>query len=123
MIDTHVKAQPLTSNYVEGFFEQVRIAGGTPLDEDMMDDFLKQLRRAPPSGLLEGLDDRVMAMLAVRQREATGAQRFMALAAMMSLGGGAFAGMAMGEPAVAARPLSPFAPVTALAPSTLLDSR
>jgi hypothetical protein len=93
------------------------------LDEDMMDDLLKQLRRAPPSGLLEGIDDRVMATLTKRQREVSGAQRFMALAAMVSLGGGAFAGMTMGEPAQAARPLSPFAPVTTLAPSVLLDPR
>lgn len=93
------------------------------LDEDMMDDLLKQLRRAPPSGLLEGIDDRVMATLTMRHREASGAQRLMALAAMVSLGGGAFAGMTMGEPAQAARPLSPFAPVTALAPSVLLDPR
>lgn len=88
-----------------------------------MEDLLKQLRQAPPSGLLDGFDDKVMAMFAMRQREASGAQRFMALAAMVSLGGGAFAGMAMGEPAQAARPLSPFAPVTALAPSALLDPR
>ncbi|NBW77237.1 hypothetical protein [Novosphingobium sp. TH158] len=93
------------------------------MNEDMMEDLLKQLRRAPPSGLLEGFDDRVMATLAVRKREVSGAQRLMALAAMVSLGGGAFAGMAMGEPVQAARPLSPFAPMTALAPSALLDPR
>lgn len=87
-----------------------------------MEDFLKQLRSPSPPGLLEGVDDRVMTSLAVRHRETVGTQRFMALAAMVSLGGGAFVGMAMSEP-VAARPLSPFAPVTALAPSVLLDPR
>lgn len=101
----------------------MRMSGGTNLDEGLMDDFLKQLRRAPPGGLLDGLDDSVMAGLSARRREASGAHRFMALAALVSLGGGAFAGVATSEPVVAARPLSPFAPITALAPSALLDTR
>lgn len=88
-----------------------------------MNDVFEALRRAPHPALPEDLDDRVMTALSARQREATASQRFMALAAMVSLGGGAFAGVAMGEPAAAARPLSPFAPVTVLAPSTLLDPR
>lgn len=87
-----------------------------------MENILRQLRSPPPLGLLEGFDDRVMTSLVARKRESVGTQRFMALAAMVSLGGGAFAGMATNEP-VAARPLSPFAPVTALAPSVLLDPR
>jgi hypothetical protein len=113
----------LTAKWNEGYCAPVRIAGRTELDEDMMDDLLKQLRRAPSSDLLEGFDDRVMTSLAMRKREVSGAQRFMAFAAMVSLGGGAFAGMTMGEPAQAAHPLSPFAPATALAPSALLDPR
>ena len=44
----------------------------------------------------------------------------MALAAFVSLGGGFFAGSAISQPAVAASPLTPFGPPSALAPSTLL---
>ena len=46
----------------------------------------------------------------------------MALAAFVSLGVGIIAGSALSEPAVAASPLSPFGPASALAPSTLLES-
>lgn len=88
-----------------------------------MDDFLKQLRRAPPAGLLDSLDDSVMAVLSVRRREASGTHRLMALAALISLGWGAIAGVTTREPDIAARPLSPFAPSTVLAPSALLDAR
>jgi hypothetical protein len=87
-----------------------------------MDDYLKQLRRAPPAGLLDGFDDGVMAVLSARRREASGAYLVMALAALISLGGGAFAGVSSSEPVVA-RPLSPFAQNSALVPSTLLASR
>jgi len=45
------------------------------------------------------------------------------LTAFISLGAGALAGVSTGEPAAAARSLSPFAPATALAPSALLDTR
>lgn len=89
----------------------------------MLDDLFTQFRRAPPMGLLDGMDDRVMAALAERKRDMTQGKRMTAFAAVMSLGGGAFAGAAMGEPMTAARPLSPFAPINALAPSVLLDAR
>lgn len=89
----------------------------------MQDDLFTQLRRAPPMGLLDGMDDKVMAALAQRKRDMTQGQRMTAFAAMMSLGGGAFAGAAMGEPITPARPLSPFAPINALAPSVLLDAQ
>ena len=89
----------------------------------MLDDLLTQLRRAPPAGLLDGMDDRVMISLAEQRRDTTRGQRMTAFAAVVSLGGGAFAGAAMGEPITAARPLSPFAPINALAPSVLLDAQ
>ncbi len=89
----------------------------------MLDDLLMQLRRAPPAGLLDGMDDMVMTALAERRRDTTRGQRMTAFAAVISLGGGAFAGAAMGEPMTAARPLSPFAPINALAPSVLLDAQ
>ena len=89
----------------------------------MLDDLFTQLRRAPPMGLLDGMDDRVMAALAERKRDMTQGQRMTAVAAMMSLGGGAFAGAAMGEPITPVRQLSPFAPINALAPSVLLDAQ
>ncbi len=88
-----------------------------------MDDFLKQLRHPPPVGLLDGVDDNVLAMLSDRRRETGASYRLMALAAVVSLGWGAFAGVTTRAPIVAARALSPFAPSTALAPSTLLDAR
>lgn len=88
-----------------------------------MDDYLRQLRRAPPSGLFDGLDDRVFSALALRRKETTMAQRFMVLSAFISLGGGAIAGIASAEPVGRGPSLSPFAPVSALASSALLDSR
>ncbi len=88
-----------------------------------MDDFLKQLRRSPPAGLLDGFDDTVLAVLSARRREAGASYRLMALAAVISLGWGAITGVVTREPVVAVRPLSPFAPSTALAPSVLLDAR
>ena len=89
----------------------------------MLDDLLTQLRRAPPAGFLDGMDDMVMTALAERRRDTARGHHMTALAAVVSLGGGAFAGAAMGEPMVSARPLSPFAPINALAPSVLLDAQ
>ena len=89
----------------------------------MLDDLLTQLRRSPPAGLLDGMDDRVMTALVERRRDANRGQRMTAFAAVVSLGGGAFAGAAMGEPMTAAQPLSPFAPINAFAPSALLDAQ
>lgn len=88
-----------------------------------MDDYLRQLRRVPSAGLLEGLDDRVMNALAVRRRETSMAKHFMVLSAFISLVGGALAGVSLSETKIAERSLSPFAPAMALAPSALLDSR
>lgn len=92
-------------------------------DGDMVDNLLRQLRQAPPAGLLDGMDDMVIAMLAERRGETTRLQRMTAVAAVMSLGGGVFAGAAIGEPVAAAQPLSPLAPMSAIAPSALLDAQ
>lgn len=92
------------------------------MGDDMIDDLLAQLRHEPVPGRLGSIDDRVMAMLAERHRDRASMPRLLALAAVMSLGGGAFAGVAMSEP-VAAASLSPLAPTHALAPSVLLDTR
>lgn len=88
-----------------------------------MDDHLRRLRRVPPAGLLEGLDDRVLGALAVRRREASMAQRFMVLSAFISLGGGALVGVSMGHTEAVASPLTPLAPAMTLAPSVILDAR
>lgn len=89
----------------------------------MVDDLLRQLKHAPPAGLLDGLDDMVMTALAERRHDMVRTKRMTALAGFVSLGGGAFAGAIMGQPAAAAPTLSPFAPVNALAPSILLDTQ
>ncbi len=75
-----------------------------------------------PAGF-DALDDRVLRGLALRRREAVATRRLMALAAIVSLGTGVVAGSAIPQTAVAASPLSPFGPASALAPSTLLDAQ
>jgi hypothetical protein len=86
-----------------------------------MDEELRILNRIDVPAALDALDDRIMAALAVRRREGVATRRLMALAAFVSLGGGIVAGSAISQPAVAASPLTPFGPPSALAPSTLLD--
>jgi hypothetical protein len=86
-----------------------------------MDEELRILNRIDLPLALDALDDRVLGALAARRRESAAVGRLMALAAVVSLGGGVIAGSAFPEPAVAASPLSPFGPASALAPSTLLD--
>lgn len=88
-----------------------------------MDDILRQLRRAPPAGALDEIDDIVMTAVAELRRDAIGVKRLTTLAAFVSLSSGAFAGVIMGEPVGSPRPLSPFASVNALAPSALLDAQ
>lgn len=75
----------------------------------------------PPE--LDALDDRILGALPARRKESAAIGRLMALSALASLGGGVIAGSAFPDPAVAASPLSPFGPASALAPSTLLDSQ
>lgn len=88
-----------------------------------MDEELRILNRIALPAALDALDDRVLGLLAVRRRESAANGRLMALAAFVSLGGGVVAGSAFPEPAVAASPIGPFGPASALAPSTLLDVR
>ncbi|WP_439569618.1 hypothetical protein [Sphingopyxis sp.] len=85
-----------------------------------MDEELRILNRIDLPAALDALDDRIIGALAVRRRESAAIGRLMALAAFVSLGGGVVAGSAFPEPAVAASPISPFGPASALAPSTLL---
>lgn len=88
-----------------------------------MDEELRILNRIDLPAALDALDDRIIGALAVRRREAAATGRLMALAAFVSLGGGFVAGTAISQPAVAASPLAPFGPPSALAPSTLLDTQ
>lgn len=88
-----------------------------------MDKELRIFNRIDLPAALDALDDRIMGALAIRRREAVATRRLMALAAFVSLGGGMVVGSAVSQPAVAASPLSPFGPPSALAPSTLLDVR
>lgn len=88
-----------------------------------MDDELRILNAAEMPAALDALDARVLHALAVRRREAAAMRRTMALAALVSLGGGVVAGSAFVPVAVAASPLTPLVPASPLAPSTLLGSR
>lgn len=88
-----------------------------------MDDILQQLRMGSLPPELEALDDRVLDGLATRRREANLSRRIMALAAVISLGGGMLAGSMIVRPASAAAPLTPLIPATPFAPSTILDAR
>ena len=88
-----------------------------------MDEELRILNRIDLPTALDALDDRIMDALAIRRREAVATRRLMALAAFVSLGGGMVVGSAVSQPAVAASPLTPFGPSSALAPSTLLDAQ
>ncbi|MBN8845629.1 MAG: hypothetical protein J0H88_20515 [Sphingomonadales bacterium] len=88
-----------------------------------MDDDLRKLNTAAMPSALDALDDRVLAALAVRKGEAAATRRLMAVAALVSLGGGMVAGSVFVPTAVAASPLTPLIPASPLAPSTILDAR
>ncbi|WP_374526274.1 hypothetical protein [Sphingopyxis sp.] len=79
-----------------------------------MDDELRILNAADLPAALDALDERVLHLLAARRREAAAMRRTVALAAFVSLGGGVIAGSAFAPSAVAASPLTPFAPVSPL---------
>ena len=79
-----------------------------------MDDELRILNAATMPAALDTLDDRVLAALAARQREAAALKRMIALAAFISLGGGVIAGSAFAPSAVAASPLTPLVPASPL---------
>ncbi|WP_077147859.1 hypothetical protein [Sphingopyxis sp. KK2] len=88
-----------------------------------MDEELRILNRIDLPPALDGLDDRILDALAARRLESAAIGRLMAIAAIVSLGGGVIAGSALPETAVAASPISPFGPAGALTPSTLLDAQ
>ncbi|KTE26974.1 MULTISPECIES: hypothetical protein [unclassified Sphingopyxis] len=88
-----------------------------------MDKELRILNRIDLPAALDALDDRIIGALSERRRETAATGRLMALAAFVSLGGGVVAGSVISQPAVAASPLTPFGPASALAPSTLLDTQ
>lgn len=86
-----------------------------------MDAEFRKLNGAALPPALETLDDRVLAALAARKAEAAATRRLMAVAALVSLGGGVVAGSALVPDAIAASPLTPLVPASPLTPSTLLD--
>lgn len=88
-----------------------------------MDDELRILNAAEMPAALDALDARVLNALAARRRESVSLRRTMLVAALVSLGGGVAAGSIFVPGAVAASPLTPLVPGSALAPSTLLDVR
>ncbi|HEY0598077.1 hypothetical protein [Sphingopyxis sp.] len=81
-----------------------------------MDDELRILNAAATPAALDALDDRVLHLLAARQREAAAMRRTIALAAFISLGGGVVAGSLFVPSAVAASPLTPLVPASPLDP-------
>ncbi|MBL0768112.1 hypothetical protein JI743_04760 [Sphingopyxis sp. DHUNG17] len=87
-----------------------------------MDKELRLLSKVAAPTALDTLDDRILSALALRREEAMATRRLVALVALFSLGTGVVAGSAVPQPAVAASPLSPFGPASALAPSTLLEA-
>ena len=86
-------------------------------------DELRILNEAKVPGALDMLDDRILAALSSRQREASAMQRMLALAAFVSLGGGFVVGIAAVPPAVAASPITPLIPPSPLAPVTIVGAR
>lgn len=86
-------------------------------------DELRILNEAKVPGALDTLDDRILAALSSRQREASAMQRMLALAAFVSLGGGFVVGSVAVPPAVAASPITPLIPPSPLAPATILGAR
>lgn len=87
-----------------------------------MDKELRILSKVDAPTALDTLDDQILSALAVRRQEAMATRRLVALVAFISLGTGVVAGSAVPQPAVAASPLNPFGPASALAPSTLLEA-
>jgi hypothetical protein len=88
-----------------------------------LDSAFAQLSQMPSPKAIGSLDDAVLASLAERQQDNAAARPLMGIAAMMALGIGVVGGSVVSDPAGAAKPLSPFAPASTLAPSTLLDVR
>ncbi len=87
-----------------------------------MDDELRILNAAEMPAALDDLDARILDALAARKREAATMRRTIAIAALVSLGGGVVAGSAYVPAAVAASPLTPLVPASPLASSIFVDS-
>lgn len=88
-----------------------------------MDDELRILNAADMPADLDALDARVLNALAARRRDGIAMRRTIALAALVSLGGGIVAGSTFVPAAVAASPITPLVPASPLAPYMLLDPR
>ena len=85
-----------------------------------LDQALFRLRTLPiPAGLAE-IDGAIFAGLARSRREAATAPRLLGFAVGIALAIGMVGGGASSSEPAVARPMSPFAPDNALAPSTLL---
>jgi hypothetical protein len=93
------------------------------LAKQPMDDELYILSRIDLPAALDTLDDRIISALSIRRREGVAARRLTALVAFVSLGIGIVAGSTNPQSVVAASPLSPFGPPSALTPSVLLDTQ
>lgn len=87
-----------------------------------MDNLLKQLAHAPPPAALGEIDDAIIATWSTEQRDRATQSRMLSVSALVALGLGFAGGSLPNTPAQAHPTLSPFAS-TALAPSTLLDSK
>lgn len=93
------------------------------LEEVEVEEMLKKMRGRSTAVTLDGIDDIVIALFRSYRNDTLRIRRYMFAAALLSLGAGTMVGVNSVETAAKARSVSPFAPVTALAPSTLLDSR
>lgn len=83
---------------------------------------LRRLGTLPVPGGLTSLDEPVLAAVARDRAEAAAAPRLLGLAAIVAVAiGFAGGGLPMARPTEQAQLWSPFAPASALAPSTLLD--
>ncbi len=87
-----------------------------------MDNLLKQLAHAPPPAALGQIDDAIIAAWSAEQRDRAVQSRMLSLSALVALGLGFAGGSLSNTPTQTQHSLSPFAS-TALAPSTLLDSK
>lgn len=85
-----------------------------------LDQSLDRLANIPVPEGLAMIDDAILASLPVHREDAKLGSRLMGVAGIVALAIGIAGGSFTSGPAVAAQPLSPFAPASALAPSTLL---
>lgn len=89
---------------------------------NQLDDTLSRLSQLPMPEAMEFIEENVFIALAIRQRDAAASRPLMGVAVIVALGLGVAGGSLLSGPAVAASSLSPLAPASVLAPSSLLDS-